>query len=324
MAKRKALITGITGQDGSYLAELLLEKDYEVYGIVRRKAVQEEELGNVAHLEDELNLEYGDVTDSSSVHRIINLAKPREVYNLAGQSQVRISFELPWYTTQVNAVGALNVLEACRQSTTDIRFYQASTSEMFGNQRDKDGFIRETTPMVPASPYGSAKLMAHNMVRNYRESYNMFAASGILFNHESPRRGTAFVTQKIIRHSIEVSRGLRDFVELGNLTPSRDWGHAKDYVHAMWLMMTLMIPEDFIICTGHSRTVKQFVVHVFDRLDLDIHKHLRQNQKFVRPNEVQFLKGDPQRAMDVLGWRPLYTFESMLDEMIEAAQEEIE
>jgi GDPmannose 4,6-dehydratase len=321
MGKRRALVTGISGQDGSYLAELLLEKDYNVWGVIRRKAVQEEELGNISHLENEpnLHLEYGDVTDSASISRIIKLANPHEVYNLAGQSQVRISFELPIYTMEVNAKGSLIVLEECRQHNKDIRFYQASTSEMFGNCRDEDGKIRETTPMIPVSPYGSAKLFAHNLVGNYRKSYGMFATSGILFNHESPRRGTAFVTQKIIRGAVEISAGTRDVLEMGSLSPARDWGHAQDYVRAMWLMLQAKQPADFVIATGKTKTVQSFVEHVFGRLKLDYRKYVKQNPKYIRPNEVQSLKGDPSKAMQILDWRPMYTFEGLIDHMLLSA-----
>lgn len=326
--KRRALITGITGQDGSYLAEWLLEKDYEVYGMIRRKAVQQEELGNAVHLENEIEFDYGDVTDSASVQALIRRATPHEVYNLAGQSQVRVSFAIPHYTMQVNAMGALNVLEACREwnkvNSPVIRLYQASTSEMFGRECNEYGEQDETTAMVPISPYGAAKLFAHHLVRNYRESFGQFACSGILFNHESPRRGEAFVTQKVITSAVEIMFGVRDVLELGNFKVSRDWGHAKDYVRAMWLMLQQSNPDDFVIATGISHSLMELVEHVFERCKLDVNKHLRQNQKFFRPNEVLTLKGNPTKAMAELKWSPMYTFQEMVDEMLLSAKDKIE
>jgi len=322
MGKRRALITGITGQDGSYLAEHLLIRDYEVFGTIRRKAVQEEELGNVKHLENEINFEYADVTDSASIRSAIEASNPHEVYNLAGQSQVRISFDMPTYTMQVNAMGALNVLEACRAHNKNIRFYQASTSEMFGSSHEDDKSQNEYTPMQPVSPYGSAKLFAHNMVQNYRKAYKMFATSGILFNHESPRRGSAFVTQKIVQGAVSIAMGNSETLELGNLKVARDWGHAKDYVKAMWLMLQHERPDDFVIATGEPHYLEDFITHVFKRLQLDPKKHIVQNPKLVRPNEIWYLKGDPTKAFNELRWRPMYTFEEMVDEMLIAAWDE--
>lgn len=326
--KKRALVTGVTGQDGSYLAEWLLEKDYEVWGMIRRKAVQEDELGNAAHLESEVNFEYGDVTDSASVQSLVRRASPHEVYNLAGQSQVRVSFAIPHYTMQVNAMGALNVLEACREwnksSSPVIRLYQASTSEMFGRECNEFGEQDELTRMQPVSPYGAAKLFAHHLVRNYRESFGQFATSGILFNHESPRRGEAFVTQKVITSAVEIMLGVRETLELGNLKVSRDWGHAKDYVRAMWLMLQHNTPDDFVIATGVDHSLTYLVEYVFDRCKLDVEKHVRVNPKFYRPNEVVTLKGNPTKAMADLKWKPMYTFEEMLDEMILAAKERVE
>lgn len=326
--KKRAVITGITGQDGSFLAEWLLEKDYEVYGMIRRKAVQQEELGNAKHLESLVEFEYGDVTDSASVQSLIRKAGPHEVYNLAGQSQVRISFAIPHYTMQVNAIGALNVLEACRDwnkvNSPTIKVYQASTSEMFGRECNKYGEQDENTPMLPISPYGTAKLFAHHLVRNYRDSFEQFACSGILFNHESPRRGEAFVTQKVVTTAVEIMLGIRDVLELGNIKVSRDWGHAKDYVRAMWLMLQQKKPNDYVIATGVTHSLIELVTYAFNRCHLDIEKHLKQNPKYFRPNEVLSLKGDPSKAMAELKWHPVYTFEELIDEMLLAAKTSIE
>jgi len=320
--KRRALITGVSGQDGSYLAELLLSKDYEVFGTIRRQSVQENELGNSCHLQGEMEFEYADVTDSESIRRVMNMTMPHEVYNLAGQSQVRISFEMPKYTAEVNGIGALNVLEQCR-SVKNCRFYQASTSEMFGAQTDPDGTQSETTPMIPLSPYGASKLYAHNMVGLYRDSYGMFAASGILFNHESPRRGDAFVTQKIVKSAVDIHRNRvyrpeaePGVLEMGALTPIRDWGHAKDYVRAMWLMLQRDKPEDFVIATGIGRPIGDMVNYVFTSLGMNYQDHIKSNPKFFRPNEVNRLVGNPTKAHEVLCWGPAFTFEYMMDEMI--------
>ncbi len=330
MANR-ALVTGISGQDGSYLAELLLDKGYEVYGAIRRRADAENELGHAAHLDNDVRFEYMDVTDSASVQRVIKLAEPDEIYNLAGQSQVRISFDIPAYTAQVNALGPLNILEMCRTMAPDTKIYQAGTSEIYGNQpmpmaewgEDKSRGFTETCHMVPASPYGSAKLFAHNIMINYRESYGMFAANGILFNHESPRRGMSFVTQKIVYGAVEIALGVRDGLELGNLAPQRDWGHARDYVDAMWRMMQQDEPGDFVIATGKAHSINYLVDYVFERVGLDREEYVTINQAFIRPNELDVLIGDATKAKEVLGWEPTYTFEEMLDEMVDAARREL-
>ena len=338
--KRVALVTGISGQDGSFLAELLLDKGYEVYGSIRRKSDQENELGNAAHLVNDVQFEYMDITDSASVLRVIEVAEPDEIYNLAGQSQVRISFDIPAYTAQVNALGPLNILEICRTMAPTTKIYQAGTSEIYGNEAmplnddEADGVdwglrptpskgFTETSRMVPASPYGSAKLFAHNIMINYRESYDMFAANGILFNHESPRRGKSFVTQKIVYGAVEIALGARGVLELGNLAPQRDWGHARDYVDAMWRMMQQDEPGDFVIATGKAHTIDYLVDYVFETVGLDREEYVTINQTFIRPNELDVLIGDASKAKEVLGWEPTYTFEEMLDEMIDSARREL-
>lgn len=325
----RALITGVSGQDGSYLAELLLDKGYEVFGAIRRHAGQENELGQAAHLQNDVHFEYMDVTDSASVQRVIKLTHPDEIYNLAGQSQVRISFDIPAYTAQVNAIGPLNILETCRTIAPRTKIYQAGTSEIYGNEPMETtnygivwGF-NEESKMVPASPYGSAKLFAHNIMTNYRESYDMFAANGILFNHESPRRGMSFVTQKIVYGAVEIALGARDGLELGNLAPQRDWGHARDYVEAMWLMLQQDEPGDFVIATGKAHSIQYLVEYVFEKVGLDHNDHVTINQSFVRPNELDVLIGDARKAREQLNWKPVYTFETMLDEMIDHARREL-
>jgi len=326
----RALITGVSGQDGSYLAELLLDQGYEDFGAIRRHAAQENELGQASHLANDVNFEYMDVTDSASVQRVIKLTQPDEIYNLAGQSQVRISFDIPAYTAQVNALGPLNILETCRTIAPRTKIYQAGTSEIYGNQpmpRDSlpggsPGFNEESRA-VPASPYGSAKLFAHNVMTNYRESYDMFAANGILFNHESPRRGMSFVTQKIVYGAVEIALGVRDGLELGNLAPQRDWGHARDYLAAVWLMLQHPEPMDFVIATGKAHSIQYLVEYVFERVGLDHNDHVTINQAFVRPNELDVLIGDSRKARELLKWEPVYTFETMLDEMIDHARREL-
>ena len=254
--------------------------------------------------------------DMSSIIRVLQLCKPNEVYNLAAQSHVRISFDMPIYTTESIAIGTLNLLEAIRLINPKIKIYQASSSEMFGNNIDKDGFQRETTPMDPVSPYGCAKLYAYNICRNYRNAYNMFISNGILFNHESPRRGSNFVTNKVVKEAVKIKLGLAKELKLGNLNASRDWGHAKDYVKAMWLMLQQDNPGDFVCSTGISHTVKDLVKYVFTKLNLDWNKYVSTDKKYLRPEELEHLKGDCSKAKAILKWKHNYTFESMLDEMI--------
>ena len=322
--KKTALITGISGQDGSYLAEFLLEKGYEVWGTLKRNSVSENQTYRIPeHIFEQLNLEYADMLDMSSLIRVLNLSKPDEIYNLAAQSHVRISFDQPIYTTETIAMGTLKLLEAMRVCCPDARFYQASSSEMFGNNIDEDGFQREETPMSPVSPYGCAKVYGYNLVRNYRNAYGMFLSNGILFNHESPRRGTNFVTNKVVKEAVKIKLGLSERLTLGNMDASRDWGHSKDYVEAMWLILQHDKPDDFVCSTGISHTVKDLVEYVFSKLDLKWQDYVETNEKYYRPEELKNLKGDCHKAKSTLGWEHKYTFETMLDEMIEHCMEEL-
>jgi GDPmannose 4,6-dehydratase len=314
---KKALITGINGQDGSYLAEFLLEKGYEVWGTLKRNSVSENQTSRLGDNYSKVKLEYADLTDLSSLIRVISLCQPDEIYNLAAQSHVRISFDQPLYTANTTGVGALNVLEAVRLIKPNCKIYQASSSEMFGNTIDSDGFQRETTPMNPVSPYGCAKVFAYNISRNYRHSYHMFVSNGILFNHESPRRGTNFVTNKVVKEAVKIKLGLSNQLRLGNLSATRDWGHAKDYVQAMWMLLQLDEPGDYVCATGMSHSVQDLCEYVFSKLDLNWREYVKADSKFLRPEELHNLKGDSSKLREVTGWKPKYTFESMLDEMIE-------
>ena len=314
-----ALITGINGQDGSYLAEFLVDKGYEVWGTVKRNSVAENQTSRLNGVYDKIkdNLQYVDMTDLSSLVRIIQESQPDEIYNLAAQSHVRVSFDQPIYTANTTGIGTLNLLEAARLIKPNAKIYQASSSEMFGNNIDKDGFQRETTLMNPVSPYGCAKVFSYNICRNYRNSYGMFISNGILFNHESPRRGSNFVTNKVAKGAVEISKGLSKELTLGNLHAARDWGHAKDYVEAMWLMLQLPQSDDFVCATGVSHTVLELVKHVFKKLNLDWKKFVTQDKKFLRPEELDVLKGDSTKLKEATGWQPSYTFESMIDEMVD-------
>jgi GDPmannose 4,6-dehydratase len=327
---KKALITGITGQDGSYLAELLLEKGYEVHGIIRRSSSIN--TSRIDHVYHKIKLHYGDLTDSTNLVRVIQLVQPDEIYNLGAQSHVKVSFETPEYTGQVDALGTLRVLEAVRLLGMEkhVRIYQASTSELFGLVQEIPQ--KETTPFYPRSPYGCAKIYGYWITKNYRESYGMYACTGILFNHESPRRGETFVTRKITRALSRISTGEQQILELGNLNAKRDWGHAKDFVEAMWIMLQQEEPDDFVIATGVQYSVKEFVEEAAPYFgmnivwegeglnEIGIDKNTRKtivkvNPKYFRPAEVETLLGDATKAKEKLGWEPKISFKQLVEDM---------
>ncbi len=314
MKKRKALITGITGQDGSYLADFLLEKDYKVYGMIRRSSY--EKLDRIAHIEKDIELIQGDLLDQNSLNSAIQSVRPDEVYNLAAMSFVPTSWNQPVLTGEFTGLGVTRVLEAIRQIKPDTRFYQASSSEMFGKVRQVPQ--NEKTPFYPRSPYGVSKVYGHFITVNYRESYNLFACSGILFNHESPRRGLEFVTRKITYGAASIKLGLAHSIKLGNLAAHRDWGYAGDYVRAMWLMLQHKKPDDYVIATGQTHSVKELVRTAFSRVGLDWKKHVMVDKKLIRPAEVEHLIGDSRKARRVLGWNPTVTFEDLIRMMADA------
>jgi GDPmannose 4,6-dehydratase len=314
--KKRALITGITGQDGSYLTEYLLELGYDVFGIVRRQSVPENQSSRIQHVNDRITRIYGDLTDEMSIAKIITNVQPDEIYNLGAMSHVRISFDMPAFTIKTNSLGVLNMLEAYRHFCPKAKFYQASSSEMFGNSIDPDGVQRLTTPMTPVSPYGCSKVMGFNLTRHYRDAYKLHSCNGILFNHESPRRGTNFVTNKVVKTAVEIKKGIADKLELGNLDSSRDWGHSYDYVRAMYRILNHETARDWVVATGESHTVRDLCKYVFECLNLYFENYVVQNQKFLRPEELKYLKGDSSEIRNQLGWNPTYTFETMLDEMI--------
>ena len=314
---KKAFITGISGQDGSYLAEYLLELGYEVHGIVRRHSMAEEQNTRIQHVQPKLTTYYGDLLDQGGLERLLDKIQPDEIYNIAAQSHVRISFDIPQYTVQTNALGVINILEAYRRACPKAKFYQASSSEMFGLSVEDDNFQRETTIMNPVSPYGCAKVFGYNIVRNYRRAYGLHATNGILFNHESPRRGSNFVTNKVVKAAVKIKLGLQDKLELGNMDSYRDWGHSYDYVRAMHLMMQHDEPGDWIVSTMETHSVREMCELVFNRLDLDYKDYVVQNPKFLRPEELPYLKGDSTKIRTELGWKPTYTFKSMMEEMVD-------
>jgi len=315
---KKAFITGIGGQDGSYLAEYLLSLDYEVHGIIRRNSTPEHQQSRLDKIRNNKNLHvsYGDLLDTSKIESLLREIQPDEVYNIAAQSHVRISYEIPQFTVQTNALGVLNILEAVKNNCPNAKFYQASSSEMFGSSVDEDGYQRETTKMTPVSPYGCAKVFGYNIVRNYRNAYKLHASNGILFNHESPRRGSNFVTNKVVKAAVRIKLGLQDNLELGNLDAYRDWGHSKDYIKAMHLILQQPNPGDWVVATGETRSVRDMCEYVFSKLDLNYKDYIIQNPKFLRPEELKYLKGDSTRIRQ-LGWKPEYTFETMMDEMVD-------
>lgn len=318
---KKALITGITGQDGSYLAELLLSKGYEVHGIIRRASTFN--TGRIDHLYKDphingvhLFLHYGDIADSTNLIKLLYRIQPDEVYHLAAQSHVRVSFDIPEYTGDVTGLSTVRILEAIRETGVESKFYQASSSEMFGKVKEIPQ--RETTPFYPRSPYGAAKVYAYWTTVNYRESYGLFACNGILFNHESPRRGETFVTRKITRAVAAIKAGLQDKLYLGNLDAKRDWGYAKEYVEAMWLMLQQDQPDDFVIATGETHSVREFLEESFSRVNLNWQDYVELDEKYLRPAEVDLLVGDASKARKTLGWQPQVTFKELAHLMVDA------
>jgi GDPmannose 4,6-dehydratase len=316
-----ALITGITGQDGSYLAEFLLAKGYDVHGIIRRSSsfntARIDGIYQDPHIADaKLHLVYGDLNDASSLNKVLRTVRPDEIYNLGAQSHVRVSFDVPEYTAEITGLGTVRLLEAIRESGLRPKFYQASSSEMFGKVQEVPQ--RETTPFYPRSPYGAAKVYAHWITVNYREAYGLFACNGILFNHESPRRGETFVTRKITKAAARIKLGLQQDLFLGNLEAKRDWGYAGDYVEAMWLMLQQEQPEDYVVATGETHTVREFLDVAFGHLGLDWRRHVKIDPRYYRPTEVDLLIGDPTKAQRQLGWKPTVDFHRLAVMMVEA------
>jgi len=313
--KKKAFITGIAGQDGSYLAEYLLSLGYEVHGMVRRQSTSENQSSRLKPILSQVTTYYGDLLDQTSIERLLTEIQPDEIYNIAAQSHVRVSFDIPQFTVQTNSVGVVNILEAYKRICPNAKFYQASSSEMFGLTVEDDKFQRETTVMNPVSPYGCSKVFSYNMVRHYRRAYGLHAVNGILFNHESPRRGSNFVTNKVVKAACSIKLGLQDKLELGNMDSYRDWGHSKDYVKAMHMIMNHDTPDDFVVSTMETHSVREMCDVVFSYLGMDYKDYVVQNPKYLRPEELPYLKGDSTKIRETLGWKPEYTFESMMHEM---------
>jgi GDPmannose 4,6-dehydratase len=314
LSQKKALITGITGQDGSYLAELLLEKGYAVHGLVRRSSSFN--TWRIDAIRERLDLHYGDLIDAHSLVRTLQLVQPDEIYNLGAQSHVKVSFEMPEYTADATGMGVLRLLDAVRELGLGARVYQAGSSEMFGKVRETPQ--RETTPFYPRSPYAAAKVFGHWVAVNYRESYGLFVCNGILFNHESPRRGENFVTRKITRGLAAIRQGKAKDLRLGNLDAKRDWGHARDYVEAMWLMLQQDRPDDYVIATGETHSVQEFLEEAFGYVGLDWRQYVVSDPKYFRPAEVDLLLGDPTKAKTVLGWQPKVSFRELVRAMVDA------
>ena len=314
---KKAFITGINGQDGSYLSEYLLELGYEVHGTVRRNSTSENQSARLklAFNKNEMFTHYADLSDQGSLERLLEKIQPDEIYNLAAQSHVRVSFDVPQYTVMSNANGVLNILEAYKRTCPTAKFYQASSSEMFGLTVEDDGFQRETTIMNPVSPYGCSKVFGYNIVRHYRRAHNLHAVNGILFNHESPRRGSNFVTNKVVKAACAIKLGLKDKLELGNMDSYRDWGHSKDYVRAMHAILNHDVADDFVVSTMETHSVREMCDLVFKYLDLNYKDYVVKNPKFLRPEELPYLKGDSTKIRETLKWKPEYTFEQLMHEM---------
>ena len=311
---KKVLITGINGQDGSYLSEHLLSLGYEVHGILRRHSVAENQDIRISNLD--VQTHYGDLTDEISLYKILKRVEPDEIYNLAAMSHVGISSDLPSFTIKTNSLGVLNLIELTKEMLPDCKIYQASSSEMFGNSIDEDGFQRISTPMNPVSPYGCSKVMGYNLVQYYRKAFNKFYTNGILFNHESPRRGSNFVTNKVIKSVVMIKKKMIDKLELGNLDSKRDWGHSKDYVEAMHLILNHYEPRDWVVATGETRSIRDFCKYSFEIVGLNYEDYVVQNKKFFRPLELEYLRGDSKTIRKELCWKPKYNFESMIEEMV--------
>jgi GDPmannose 4,6-dehydratase len=316
-AKRKAFITGITGQDGSYLAEILLEKDYEVYGMVRRSSSFN--TARIDHIFGDIELVFGDLADGSVLNQLMRTIRPDEVYNLGAQSHVRVSFDIPEYTADVDALGPLRLLDAIREEGVDCRFYQASSSEMFGEVAEVPQ--TESTPLHPRSPYGVAKVFGYWITRNYREAYGMYAVNGILFNHESPRRGPTFVTRKITRAVGAILRGEQDDLKLGNLDAKRDWGYARDYMEGAWRMLQADAPDDYVLATNETHTVQEFLEEAFGYVDLNWRDYVKIDPRYFRPSEVDLLIGDASKAKEKLGWEPTVRFQELVRMMVDGDRE---